>query len=281
MYADQLVGGLLDRLEDQGLLESTAIVVTSDHGINIEPGQPGRAVTKVDLPESTYPELLWAPLFIKGPGQTRGERSDANVMSQDILPTLASLMDWKLPYNVDGKVAGTRAETTKLFQRGYGDRVGAAVKAPVPFDGAAGFRSMLSRNLDSFTKGGTTPDDARWQPWRVGEYAALVGTNAPSAAPGTSSITATLDQRDELTKVDATSGQIPAMLWGTASRDGRIAAVLRGKIVGVSPTFTSVDKRMWTMMVPEFMLETGRNDLELFEVTGTVAAPIFQRMGIR
>ena len=266
MYADKLVGQLLDRLVTTGLMDSTAIVITADHGIAFDPGAPARGVTNFPLPASTYPELLWSPLFMKAPNQRVGERSDANVMTIDILPTLASFMGWKVPFSMDGKVAGTRTESTKLFQRGYGDRVGARVDPPIKYDGAADLKIMLSKNLDSWTDS----QDSAWQPWRIGEFGPLVGTTFPGARGRTSPLTVTLLQRDALAKVDPDSGSIPAIISGTASRAGTIAVVLRGKIVGISPVVKSIGKLKWVMMLPESMLGKGRNDLAFYEVTGTM-----------
>ena len=117
MYVDRLVGQLTARLRATGLLDRSVVALTADHGIAYEPGQPSRALNDDDLPPALYPQLLWAPLVVKAAGQTAGAVSDANVMSIDVLPTLASLADVPTRWPVDGMVAGRRRGSTKLFQR--------------------------------------------------------------------------------------------------------------------------------------------------------------------
>jgi hypothetical protein len=45
MYVDRLVGEMLDALQESGRLDDTAVVVTGDHGVAFEPGQPQRMLT--------------------------------------------------------------------------------------------------------------------------------------------------------------------------------------------------------------------------------------------
>ena len=62
-YTDQLVGELLNRLRDTGLLKKSMLVVTSDHGVAFTPGQPARGLDeharpRVDLPAAALPAAV-------------------------------------------------------------------------------------------------------------------------------------------------------------------------------------------------------------------------------
>ncbi len=62
IYADKLLGRLLDVLQDRGLLERSMLVVTSDHGWRTDPG----------LVEATsYQTVTSVPLIVKWPHQRR------------------------------------------------------------------------------------------------------------------------------------------------------------------------------------------------------------------
>jgi hypothetical protein len=274
-YLDRLVGELWQRLQSTGLLDSMTMVVTADHGIAYQPGLPSRGLSNGDVPSSLYPELLYAPLFVKGPAQRTGAKSDANVMSIDVLPTIASLVGIPMPFAVDGVVAGTRVTATKSFQRAYSDTAGSRLDPTVTFDGAAAFRAMLHDNVDTVTARG----DPEWQLWRVGPYAKLAGRPAVDVAQGApSEVRGTISQLFALTRVDRRSGSIPAMIWGTESRPVTVAVVVNGTIAGVSTAFGRPTASRWALMVPEQLLRDGSNLVQLYEVTGTRAAPVFRRM---
>jgi hypothetical protein len=85
--ADSLINDFVDTLKALGILESSSIVVTADHGSSFTPGEPSRAVT-----QNNSVDIMSVPLFVSLPSAHReSEVSDANVWSIDILPTLLEL----------------------------------------------------------------------------------------------------------------------------------------------------------------------------------------------
>src|SRR5262245_18716299 len=86
LFADTVVGKLLARLQAMGLLESTVIVVTADHGEEFYDHENwGHG-------QSVYNELLHVPLLVRYPAVLpRGARIEEPVMSVDIMPTLLEL----------------------------------------------------------------------------------------------------------------------------------------------------------------------------------------------
>ncbi len=103
--ADTLLGRLLGRLRSSGALDHTMVVVTADHGHAFVPGTAWRWLTR-----ENYQELMWAPLLVKAPGQRRGEVVDDNVMSVDVLPTIAGELGVDVPWHVDGRPASEAGE---------------------------------------------------------------------------------------------------------------------------------------------------------------------------
>ena len=86
LYADQLVGQVTEILSQQGLLDDTVLVVTSDHGENF--GEHGM----VDHVFSLYETTVRVPLLVRYPPRfAAGKRVAAPVQLVDIYATLSTL----------------------------------------------------------------------------------------------------------------------------------------------------------------------------------------------
>lgn len=94
-YMDAQVGKILDALEKAGLLETTMIIFTSDHGFHL--GEHD-FWAKVSLHE----ESARVPLIIRVPGKKAGT-SDSFVELLDLYPTTASLCGFEIPQRLQGK----------------------------------------------------------------------------------------------------------------------------------------------------------------------------------
>jgi len=94
---DTLVGELLQRLRDRGLLDDALLVVTADHGVSFRPGESQRWLTP-----SNAADILWVPLFVKLPQQHSARIDDRNVQTIDIVPTVADALGAALTWRVDG-----------------------------------------------------------------------------------------------------------------------------------------------------------------------------------
>jgi hypothetical protein len=85
-FTDDELRAFVERLEHEGLLEDTLLVVTSDHGEEfLEHGNLGHGAT---LPE----EVLRVPLLLMGPRIPVGHRVDAPVGLVDLAPTVLELL---------------------------------------------------------------------------------------------------------------------------------------------------------------------------------------------
>lgn len=95
-YADHELGFILKELDDEGLLPSTVVVFTSDHGDGL--GEHGEKTHSLFIYEST----TRVPLLFTGPGVPAGKRVDQLVRTIDIAPTLLELAHLEGPGDLDG-----------------------------------------------------------------------------------------------------------------------------------------------------------------------------------
>lgn len=110
LYADQIVGQVVDRLKSLGIYEDTAIIITSDHGENM--GELGIYAEHgtADKPTCNI------PMIIKWPGIEGGKIDTGYHYNLDLLPTVADLLHIDKSSHWDGesyaKSMRTNAQTT-------------------------------------------------------------------------------------------------------------------------------------------------------------------------
>jgi arylsulfatase A-like enzyme len=95
---DRWLGGFLDRFDELGLADNTAIVMLADHGVLLgERGWIGK------IPSELHPELARVPFAIVHPsGKRAGQASDHFASTHDVAPTLLSLLGLDSPRWMDG-----------------------------------------------------------------------------------------------------------------------------------------------------------------------------------
>jgi arylsulfatase A-like enzyme len=98
-HADSLVGRILDELDNRGLAETTAVIVTSDHGEEFYEHGNWRHGNQL------YDEVVRVPLLIRGPGAGRGEVRRDPAMLIDVLPTALALVGVTPPSSL-GEIEG-------------------------------------------------------------------------------------------------------------------------------------------------------------------------------
>eukprot|EP01061_Rhynchopus_euleeides_P028592 TRINITY_DN4660_c0_g1_i1.p1 TRINITY_DN4660_c0_g1~~TRINITY_DN4660_c0_g1_i1.p1 ORF type:complete len:551 (+),score=131.54 TRINITY_DN4660_c0_g1_i1:212-1654(+) len=98
LSVDDLVEGLCERLEHHGLLDSTYVIYSSDHGFKL--GQ-WRVPTAKEHP---YETDIHVPLFISGPGIKEGVQLPDIAGNVDFLPTILKLAGEDVPLDeTDGR----------------------------------------------------------------------------------------------------------------------------------------------------------------------------------
>jgi len=112
---DAFFGNVLNSLSEAGLLENTLIVLTADHGEELlDHGFVGHASTS--LKAKLYEEIVHVPLVISWPGRVPQGKSDPRLASQlDILPTIAALLSWQIPDQIQGRNLLHSAPPQNLF----------------------------------------------------------------------------------------------------------------------------------------------------------------------
>ena len=96
-YTDHCIGQVLRKLKEEGLYESTLIIITSDHGEML--GEHG-AVSHAYF---IYQSALRVPLIFRIPDQENGKRIDAPVGLIDIVPTVCGTLGIEVPDQAQGE----------------------------------------------------------------------------------------------------------------------------------------------------------------------------------
>ncbi len=94
---DRCIGGLVDGLKVQGLLDSTILFFMSDNG-----GERGRTAPLAGGKGELYEGGLRVPFFVVGAGVSGGRRIDEPVVSLDLYPTLLEQAGLSPRPNLDG-----------------------------------------------------------------------------------------------------------------------------------------------------------------------------------
>jgi arylsulfatase A-like enzyme/Flp pilus assembly protein TadD len=93
-WTDELVGRIRSALEQSGLLASTLLVVTSDHGEGLdEHDEPAHGFF-------VYETTLRVPLVMRGPGVAAGARFEPVVRLVDLFPTTLDLLGVPIPQDI-------------------------------------------------------------------------------------------------------------------------------------------------------------------------------------
>lgn len=95
-YTDHCIKGIIDKLKDLGLYESTLIIITADHGEMLyEHNEESHGYF-------IYQGSMRIPLVFKVPGVSTPRRVKKTVGLVDVAPTVCSLLDLKGPFEFQG-----------------------------------------------------------------------------------------------------------------------------------------------------------------------------------
>ncbi|CAN5898577.1 sulfatase [soil metagenome] len=96
---DRWLGHFIEKMEELGFMEDTAIVLLGDHGHAFgEHGTVGK------LSHALWPELTDVPFLIYHPdGSNVGETSDHYASTHDVAPTVLGLLGIEAPESMDGQ----------------------------------------------------------------------------------------------------------------------------------------------------------------------------------
>jgi hypothetical protein len=270
---DREIGNVRARLEHEGLWKDALVIMTADHGVNLEPG------LQVREPEAGHQldELYRVPLFVKRPGQTAGSVSDAPAETPDILPTILGVLG-------SAPVAGLAGRD--LAKPVAPDRARLVWNAKRSFAIAPSVQGLLDR---------VAWYDRNWfsQPagWnrilQVGTYGALVGRQAPTAAATLAGASFHLREPSTLPAggVHATAlvDLDVALPDGVRPADGAILLAYGGRIVGTLGGARRLgDGRYDVTGIVDWRAFAKRDlPVEVLLASGPAAAPTLQRIAPR
>jgi N-acetylglucosamine-6-sulfatase len=97
LAVDEMIGRLVDALEESGELDNTYVFFTSDNGWHA--GEHRLTTGKW----TAYEEDVRVPLIVRGPGVPEGRTLDHLVLNNDLAPTFAELGEAQAPAFLDGR----------------------------------------------------------------------------------------------------------------------------------------------------------------------------------
>jgi hypothetical protein len=269
--ADRLLGQIVHRLREIGAYDDTMLVVTADHGVAFGERQPIRGLSQDNLSQ-----ILWVPLFVKGPGQVAGTVDDRHAKSIDIVPTIADTIGAHIPWKVDGRsLLGPPRADAPLRVFDWSHNVLKAAKDGFVHVPDVGFEEVLRARA---APGDGTPAERLY---RVGPYGALLGREAGPLTTRSSNGTYSLDDPSRFTAVRPDAHEAPwTYVAGTVhgvAANAPLAVVVNGRVAGLSgayqvppetPRFT-----FWTVADPT-LFHAGANRVEIAEIRGSPEAPV-------
>ena len=273
-YVDRLLGELLRRLRRTGLYDRTLLVLAADHGISFHAGGGRRAVTASSVADVAFP-----PLFVKAPRQRRGRIADAPVRTIDVVPTIASLLAARVPWEMDGRPAGERRfrpdAVVSLERKRYLLRRLLRER-----------EQSVARQISLFGAG------RRWG--RVYAIAPahreLLGRGAEEFPTDATTRRATLDDADRFADVDLrgpfSPGYVTGSMSGRGARAGETFAVaVNGRIRALTRTYASGSDTRFGALLPDSAFRRGANHVALYAVStdarGVVLALLAETSGER
>ncbi|GIU84469.1 MAG: hypothetical protein KatS3mg008_1244 [Acidimicrobiales bacterium] len=275
--ADRLIGRMISRLRDSGLWDETLLIVTADHGAGFTPRNPHRTVGK---DQANVHEIVWVPLFVKFPNQREGRLVEHVTSSIDIVPTIVEELGIKSDWSFDGG----------LLTRRQPGRERLRVKNPDDFitvDAAAGYRRLLQSRA---TEAGGDP---KWDIYGIGPHQSLVGRavtgtqNIAGGNAGSGALRADVTGSDAWDDVDTSADVVPVVVEGELSsnrpvdlRSASLAVAVNGRIAATTIFSSKGVRATFATLIPEDALRDGRNDLQIYLVTGSAASPTLSRISI-
>ncbi len=268
--ADRVLLDLVTRLQDQGTYDDALIVVTADHGVSFEVGQPERGASGGNLHE-----VVWTPLLIKAPGSDGGgEVVDDPARTIDILPTMAAILGFDAPEPFDGislrDGGSTNDEVALLDWELSDDAIDDEDDDYVRFDGRPWFERLLA------TPRVPLADDPALRLFRTGPHPELIGTSVRDSTIGErAAVTFELraPARGELDD-DPDPDDLPLYVDGMVSAEQElpVAFALNGRIAVIAEPRTEFlgDGHVWGLLPPSLLLDGEDDELEVFliEVDG-------------
>jgi hypothetical protein len=280
-YVDREIGRLLRRLRRTRLLDKALLVVVADHGQSFDVGVHSRRRAT----DASVDEIAPVPFFVKLPNQTEGDRDSALVRNLDVVPTIADILNMRIPWRHDGRSAFGRATR----ERGVIEMPKRDFDGIVTISGEELALRRAERRAQRARVFGTGRESMRdyGDPWasayRIGPHRWLLGRRASALVVEPAGIRAQVHAPGLVRRLPHRRTEvIPTLvtgelIGGSPGRVRDVALSVNGRIAAVGRSFhlARPDHEFFSLLMPESALHAGTNRLELFEVRGERAlAPI-------
>lgn len=272
-FVDRLLGELIKRLKDVGLYDRSLIVITADHGVSFRPDDFRRPLTKTN-----FQDIMPVPLLIKSPGQGQGVISDRNVETVDILPTIADILGIRIPWQVDGDsaydISIPERKNKVIFHNNANEKL--TVDSASLESKYATLNKMLSLFGSGAKPGGL---------FKAGNYSGFVGQSlSPADLELEADTRAEFEMGSFYERIDPESVFLPVQITGRLikGRGGDVplslAVSVNGTIHAVTETFSNKKyEAKFAAIVPETAFRSGRNEVEVFIISGRNGQPRIMR----
>ena len=266
---DSLVGRLTRKLRRLGEYDASLIVLVSDHGVAVRPGELRRRIegeAPTNLADIAFPLML-----VKRPGQREREVVDRHAEIIDLVPTIAEIAGVPLPWEVDGRSLSDEQRTPDQVRI-----LGSDGLVTAPLDALVQARdALVERQIGLFGEGAGGPGI-----FSIGPHPELIGQRVATTTKGEpAGLEATLagEVRSLLRDLPRDSSAVPSPVYGSLEGDGAenrlpIAVAVNGRIAAVSWT-DGGGSATFSALLPEESFRPGRNRVEVFlirEDTGGV-----------
>jgi hypothetical protein len=253
-YADRVVGEVIAELEAAGLYDRSLLIVVADHGISIRPGvDHQRRIT-----QDSIGEIAAVPLFVKTPDAEGGVIDDRRALTIDILPTIADVIDARLPDDVEGvSLLGLPAEREQTTTVGPDGAVTYGVDGTEKLTAAARMETIFPNGDPYALRPNGSPD--------------LVGQRLDISTLPVSEMDAEIIDADLYADVDSSSDAVPARIGATVNGPVEeplvVAVLVNGQVGALTRTYRGDEGVSLLAMVDPGIFVDGANRIDLVEVT--------------
>jgi len=237
--------------------------------VSIEANQSRRSVDPAH--PSNLADLAFVPLFFKRPGQEKGAIVDTHVRTMDIVPTIADVLGIRIPWVVNGR-----------------SLLGPDHSQEVDFFTLKGLARANVRSLARARERTVSRETALFGAGllKLGPDRELLGRPVASLRVTRATARASIDgdDADLLRSLPSGSTTLPAQVMGSISGSGAaagrpLALALNGRIAAVAWTYRAGSTVRYSEMAPESALHPGRNEAQLYWITGTGLGFALQALG--
>ena len=255
-YTDRLLGEVLDNLREDGLYDESLIIVAADHGVAFRAGDQRR-----DATESNAADILSVPLFVKLPGQRKGQLDNAAARTVDVVPTIADGIGAEIPWEVDGEslLSGALPDRPVEIENLRG---GELELTATEFEDA--LATALARRVGSLGAGDESLYAIGPSPELHGDE---VGPRRGDREDGEATVVDGVAIRDYDPDSATTPGRIAGDLNGLEAGTP-LAVALNGSVAATTFAYDGDYGTEFAAMVPPKLIEEGDNQLEVLVIEG-------------